>query len=180
MDTGSASETEEEEPAEEEAEISTDQKPSLSGEGGSAEALTDEVVPPAETTTETEQPAEEEESAEKAPAEEGQVAEAEPVEALPVVEEPAEEAPAVALPVANELTYNGEAQALVEGESGWLYSLDGETYSAEIPTAVNAGEYTVYFKAAGADEPQSITITVAKADAVFTPPVAAVSVNEGE
>ena len=60
------------------------------------------------------------------------------------------------------------------------YSLDGEAYSAETPTAVNAGEYTVYFKAAEADEPQSITITVAKADAVFTPPVAAVSGNEGE
>jgi len=33
----------------------------------------------------------------------------------------------------------------------------------------------VYFKASEADEPQAIAVTVAKADAVFTPPVAAVS-----
>jgi len=38
----------------------------------------------------------------------------------------------------------------------------------------------VYFKASEADEPRFITITVAKADAVFTPPVAAVSGYEGE
>ncbi len=60
-------------------------------------------------------------------------------------------------------------------EGAWLYSLDGETYSEQVPTAVNAGEYTVYFKASEADEPQAIAVTVAKADAVFTPPVAAVS-----
>ena len=67
-------------------------------------------------------------------------------------------------PAANELTYIGEAQALVYGEGAWLYSLDGETYREEIPTAVNAGEYTVYFKATVADETKSITVTVAKAD----------------
>ena len=79
------------------------------------------------------------------------------------------------LPVANELTYTGEAQPLVSAEGEWLYSLDGETYSAEIPTAIDAGEYTVFFKAAEADEPQTLTVTVAKADVVFTAPVAAVS-----
>ena len=76
--------------------------------------------------------------------------------------------------MANELTYSGEAQALVAGDGAWLYSLDGETYVEDIPTAVNAGEYTVYYKAAEADDPQVITVTVAKADAEFTPPVAAV------
>jgi hypothetical protein len=77
--------------------------------------------------------------------------------------------------MANALTYTGEAQALVSGEGEWLYSLDGEAFSAEIPTAVNAGEYTVYFKAAEGDTLQSVTVTVAKADARFTPPMAAVS-----
>ena len=86
-----------------------------------------------------------------------------------------EELPVQAQPVANALTYTGDAQPLVSVEGTWLYSLDGETYSAAVPTAVNAGEYTVYFKAAEADEPQVLTVTVAKADAVFTPPVAAVS-----
>ena len=66
------------------------------------------------------------------------------------------------------------AQALVSGKGEWLYSLDGEIYGEEIPTAVNAGEYTVYFKATEAAEPQTITVTVAKADAEFIPPVAAV------
>lgn len=105
---------------------------------------------------EEEQPAEEELSTE---------------EELPAEEELPVEVP----PVANALTYTGEAQPLVSVEGTWLYSLDGETYSAAVPTAVNAGEYTVYFKAAEADEPQVLTVTVAKADAVFTPPVAAVS-----
>ena len=94
-------------------------------------------------------------------------------ESLPVEEQADGEAGASDLPVANALTYTGEAQALVTGE-GWLYSLDGETYSEEIPTAVDAGEYAVYFKAAGADEAQILLVTIAKADVEFTPPVAAV------
>ena len=83
--------------------------------------------------------------------------------------------PEVDAPVGADLTYTGDAQPLVSVEGTWLYSLDGETYSEAVPTAVNAGEYTVYFKASEADEPQAIAVTVAKADAVFTPPVAAVS-----
>lgn len=79
-----------------------------------------------------------------------------------------------ALPTANELTYTGDAQVLVTGE-GWLYSMDGENYSAELPAAVNAGEYTVYFIPADAidAQPQAMTVTVEKANVVFTPPVAA-------
>ena len=92
--------------------------------------------------------------------------------------EPMEEL--AALPAAVEgLTYTGEAQALVVGE-GWLYSLDGESYSEEIPTAIDAGEYTVYYIPVDAQaeaEPQTLTVTVAKADVAFTAPVAA---NEGE
>ena len=113
----------------------------------------------------------------------------EPAVEEPVAEDPAEEeaiepspdgeggatAPeevSLVLPTPNALTYTGEAQALVSGE-GWLYSLDGENYSEEIPAAVNAGEYTVYFKAAEAAEPQTLAVTVEKANVVFTAPVAA-------
>ena len=149
---------------------------------------------PAEEAPAVEEPVEEEAS-EQAPAEEAPVVE-EPVEEEASEQAPAEEAPAVeepveeeapeqapveeaqtalTQPVANALTYNGEAQPLVNVDGTWLYSLDGETYSEAVPTAVNAGEYTVYYKAAEADEPQVIAVTVAKADAIFTPPVAAVS-----
>ena len=54
-------------------------------------------------------------------------------------------------PAANQLTYNGEAQALVtagESADGTLqYKLgaDGE-WSENIPIATNAGEYVVYFR----------------------------------
>ena len=104
--------------------------------------------------------------------EEPSVGEASEPAQQPSVEEEAPEA-APALPTANALTYTGEAQPLVTGE-GWLYSLDGVTYSAELPAAVNAGEYTVYFIPVDAidAQPQALTVTIAKADVVFTPPVA--------
>ena len=58
--------------------------------------------------------------------------------------------PNVTEPVANVLAYNGEAQALITAGSTdfgtLLYSLDGENYSEEIPSAVNAGTYTIYYK----------------------------------
>ena len=76
----------------------------------------------------------------------------------------------VLAPVALELTYTGEPQALVEGE-GFQYSLDGETFTDEIPTAVNAGEYTVFYRTADG-EPEQMTVTVAKADVVLVAPVA--------
>ena len=78
-------------------------------------------------------------------------------------------------PVPASLTYTGEAQALVVAAEGWLFSLAGETYSADIPTAINAGEYTVYFRPADDvdAEAQALVVTVAKADATFIPPVAA-------
>ena len=70
------------------------------------------------------------------------------------------------------LVYTGEPQALILPQPGsWTYSLDGETYTSELPTAVNAGEYTVYMKE-GDTDPVSITVTIAKADVIFTPPVA--------
>ncbi len=58
-----------------------------------------------------------------------------------------------------QLTYNGQAQTLVAAGSitgpGNLeacemqYSLDGQTYAKELPTATNAGSYTVFYKVVG-------------------------------
>ena len=89
-------------------------------------------------------------------------------------EQTAVEAPAMGLPTANALTYTGEPQALVTGDGPWLYSTDGETYAADVPTAVNAGEYAVYYRDAEApeSEPQLLTATIAKAEVTFTPPTA--------
>ena len=51
------------------------------------------------------------------------------------------------------LVENGEEQVLIiagETEDGELqYSLDGENYSAELPTGEEAGTYTVYYKVVG-------------------------------
>ena len=56
-------------------------------------------------------------------------------------------------PVGKNLTYTGEAQALVEAgtaEGGEMqYSLDGTSYSADIPTATEQGSYTIYYKVVG-------------------------------
>ena len=84
-------------------------------------------------------------------------------------------------PVAKTLTYTGQAQALVEAGSTdggtMLYSLDGETWSAELPTAKDAGNYTVLYKVQPDDnhtasEPASIPVTVGKADPTVTAPKA--------
>ncbi|MDY5983796.1 MAG: InlB B-repeat-containing protein, partial [Anaeroplasma sp.] len=54
------------------------------------------------------------------------------------------------LPTPKELTYNGLAQELIRAGSinvGSIeYSLDGNIYSENIPTATNAGNYTVYYR----------------------------------
>ena len=61
--------------------------------------------------------------------------------------------PTVTAPTAvADLIYNGSKQELVTAGSTdfgtLLYSLDGENYSADIPTATNAGTHTVYYKVA--------------------------------
>ena len=93
----------------------------------------------------------------------------------------AKAAPEFTAPEANEPTYNGEPQALIaEGESEdgtMLYSKDGENWSTEIPTATDAGEYTVYYKVQGDDnhkdsEPETVIVTIAKAAPEFTAPEA--------
>ena len=70
------------------------------------------------------------------------------------------------------LVYNGEALDLINAgsaEGGEIqYSLDGTTYATAIPTGLNAGTYTVYYKVV-ADEshndvaPASLNVTIAKA-----------------
>ena len=82
------------------------------------------------------------------------------------------------MPTAKEnLVYNGEAQALIEAgtaEGGEMqYSMDNETWSTDIPTATEAGEYTVYYKVVGDSshkgiEAQSITVTIAMPNSVTT------------
>ena len=82
-------------------------------------------------------------------------------------------------PTANPgLTYNGGAQTLinqghVEGGIMW-YKLGGGTYSTELPTATNAGTYTVYYKVVGDAShndtaEQSITVKIGKAPLTGTP-----------
>ncbi len=87
-------------------------------------------------------------------------------------------------PAANQLTYNGEAQALVtagESADGTLqYKLgaDGE-WSENIPSATNAGEYVVYFRLKGdknhidiESNLSVVNVTIAKAAATVTAPTA--------
>ena len=71
---------------------------------------------------------------------------------------------------ASGLVYTGEPQELIMRQEGtWFYSLDGETFTPDIPTGVNAGEYTVYMKEG--EEVVTVKVSIAKADVTFTPPV---------
>ena len=79
--------------------------------------------------------------------------------------------PTVTAPTANALTYNGTEQALVTAGKTtggtMLYRLDDSQWSEQIPTAKNAGEYTVWYKVQGDAEyadvaEQSLTVTAAK------------------
>ena len=79
--------------------------------------------------------------------------------------------PAVTAPTAFEnLIYNGSAQALVTAGTttfgSLLYSTDGTTYSADIPTGTDAKTYTVYYKVEGDDnhnafDAASINVSIA-------------------
>ena len=93
----------------------------------------------------------------------------------------------VTAPTAKKLTYNGAAQELVTAgiiesvsvsDCGTMqYSLDGDTYSADIPTGKDAGTYTVYWKVDGADKTNynyvgktsgQVTATIGKAASEVT------------
>lgn len=83
------------------------------------------------------------------------------------------------------LVYTGDALNLITagvvdgGTMQYKLGVDG-IWSSEIPTATNAGEYTVYYKVLGDDnhsdliddEKQQLTVTIAKADAQVAAPTA--------
>ena len=84
-------------------------------------------------------------------------------------------------PVAKEnMSYDGSAQELVvagETKDGEMqYSLDNENWSTNVPTGVDAGEYTVYYKVIGdanhsdlnVDEPIRVTISKATQTIIWT------------
>ena len=66
---------------------------------------------------------------------------------------PATAAAATTSPAGKNLPYTGKPQELVaagEASGGTMqYSLDGKTYAAELPTATDPGEYTIYYKVVG-------------------------------
>ena len=85
--------------------------------------------------------------------------------------------PTVTAPTANALTYNGAEQALVTAGKTtggtMLYRLDNSEWSEQIPTAKNAGEYTVWYKVQGNAEyadvaEQNVTVTIAKKSVTVT------------
>ena len=85
--------------------------------------------------------------------------------------------PTVTAPSANALTYNGAEQALVTAGKTtggtMLYRLDGSKWSEQLPTAKNAGKYTVWYKVQGNAEyadvaEQSLPVTVAKKSVTVT------------
>ena len=82
-------------------------------------------------------------------------------------------------PAAKEnLVYNGSAQQLVTGGTAsggtMLYSLDeNNNFSADIPTATDAGDYTVYYYVQGDTShsdtaPASVEVTIAQAQLTIT------------
>ena len=77
-------------------------------------------------------------------------------------------------PTAKTLTYTGSAQQLVDAgvaSGGTIqYSLDGTSYSTNIPTGTNAETYTVYYKVVGDanhsnSNPATISVTINAKDA---------------
>ena len=85
--------------------------------------------------------------------------------------------PTVTAPTANALTYNGAEQALVTAGKTtggtMLYRLGDSKWSEQIPTAKNAGKYTVWYKVQGNAEyadvaEQSLPVTVAKKSVTVT------------
>ena len=80
----------------------------------------------------------------------------------------------ITAPTANTLNFTGQAQALivagsVAGGIGTMrYSLDGTTWSTDIPTGTDEGDYTVYYKVVGDDNhndvaAQSFKVTIGAA-----------------
>ncbi len=102
---------------------------------------------------------------------------------------PGKTTPTVTAPRAITLTYTGAAQALVNAGSttgGTLqYKLDNGNYGTSVPSATNAGTYTVYYKVVGNDEyndvaEAQVTVTIAKATPTVTKPTANSIVYDGK
>ena len=125
-----------------------------------------------EMTVQPEEPAQDE--LQEAPAEEPSVE----ADAEELADAASYDSAAGLCPLARELTYNGKAQELIDvediPEGALCYSLDGEAFSPKIPTGTNAGDYIVYYRAAGEETAQvsSLTVTISKADVIFTAPSA--------
>ncbi len=77
-----------------------------------------------------------------------------------------------AAPTALALTYNGKAQTLVKPGDATFgemeYSLDGLTFSTDLPTGTDAGDYDVYYRVSGDEDhedvrAQKLTVTIDKA-----------------
>ncbi len=93
----------------------------------------------------------------------------------------------VIAPTVKTLTYNGSAQALVNAGSSTTgtiqYKLNNGTYSNSIPTATDAGTYTVYYKVIGDTNhndviEQYVTVTINKATgSVIAPTVKNLTYN---
>ena len=97
---------------------------------------------------------------------------------------PATAASATTPPAGKNLPYTGKPQELVtagEASGGTMqYSLDGKTYAAELPTATDPGEYTIYYKVAGdASHVDSQTQTVTSTIAEKAYPVPTMSNSKG-
>ena len=76
-----------------------------------------------------------------------------------------------------DLVYTGTAQTLVTDGTAtggtMVYSLDGENYDEAVPTGINAGDYTVWYKVQGDGNysdtaPVEIKVSIGKADLTVT------------
>ena len=91
-----------------------------------------------------------------------------------ITEKPA--ATITTVPTAKTLTYNGDAQELVNdgaADTDIEYSTDGTTFSGTIPTGKNSDTYTVYYRAAAdanhsAGDKSSFTVTIAPKNVTVT------------
>ncbi len=87
------------------------------------------------------------------------------------------DASVTAAPTAKTLTYSGTAQALVKSGSAsggkMMYQLNDGEWSTAIPTATNAGTYTVHYRVDGDSNhnsvaSQSVTVTIAPKNVTIT------------
>ena len=84
-----------------------------------------------------------------------------------------------------DFSYDGTAHTLLSGNGTCLggtiqYSLDGTNYSPNVPSATDAGDYTIYYKVVGDKnhndtQSQTLSLHVAKIDAVLSNPPATVT-----